>query len=146
MVIVNKTIKLDTDQKFAVYDLTEDIKSYVRRNLIKTGNIIVYVKHTTAAITINEYEVGLLEDMKMLFTTLTTGLDYRHDDFVLRSVDKNENVNGPAHMQAMILGSNQSILIVNGRLDLGRWQHILFVELDGPRKNREVSLQIIGSQ
>ncbi len=144
MIIANKTLKLDTNKKFVVFDLTKEIESYVQASLIKTGNIVVYVKHTTAALTINEYEAGLLEDMEKIFTKLTVGLDYRHDDFVLRSIDPGENINGPAHMQAMILGSNQSVPIIEGRLDLGRWQHILFVELDGPRKNREVSLQIIG--
>lgn len=146
MIIVSKTLKLDTDKKFAVYDLTEEIENYIQASLIKTGSIIIYVKHTTAAVTINEYEDGLLQDMEAIFNKLMGGLNYRHDDFAARSVDPNEKANGPSHLQAMILGSNQSVPIINGQLDLGRWQHILFVELDGPRENREVGLQIIGSQ
>lgn len=67
--------------------------------------------------------------------------DYRHDDMSSRTVNvaPGERANGHAHCRALLLGSIVSLNVADGRLQLGRWQRVLFVELDGPRA-REVSV------
>ena len=103
---------------------------------ISAGVVNIFTKHSTSAICVNENEKGLLNDFEKVLKDIVKENDnYRHD-----FIDNN----AASHIRAFLLGSSETIPIVDGRLDLGTWQSIFFVELDGPRSNRIVELTFIG--
>ena len=105
----------------------------MKKSKIATGTLLVFTPHTTTALTINEDEPGLLQDiLNMLSQIVPKGEGYSHD-----RIDSNAH----SHILASIIGSSISIPIMNGRAALGTWQSILFIELDGPR-SRKVTVQI----
>lgn len=115
-------------------DITSKVKDEVKKVGIDDGIAVVYTKHTTTAITINEGESGLKEDiMDILERVIPQGGGYRHD-----RIDNNAD----SHLRAIFMGNSVTVPIVNGSLDLGTWQSILFVELDGPR-NRKIGVKTI---
>jgi secondary thiamine-phosphate synthase enzyme len=130
-------------------DITEEVVAAVKRTRVKHGAVTVYTKHTTAAIRINEKESGFIEDFKdYLAKTFPPHQYYRHNDMKIRTenIDCDDDrcaKNGHSHCQHMLLGTSETIPIVDGKLTLGRWQRIFLVELCSPRK-REVVFQVIG--
>jgi secondary thiamine-phosphate synthase enzyme len=110
------------------------------------GFAVVYSRHTTAAIKINENEPLLLEDMEKFLERISPrNGSYRHNDFTIRTVNMNEDEcpNGHAHCQHLLLGTSETIPIVEGMMQFGRWQSIFMIELDHPRP-REVVVQVMG--
>jgi secondary thiamine-phosphate synthase enzyme len=129
-------------------DVTDDVKDVVARSDVRNGMALVYSPHTTGAVLINERESGFLEDFCMLMDSLVP-LDgeYRHDDLERRTEnleDPHDLPNGWAHARQALLGNaSQAIPIVEGELQLGRWQRVFFVELDRSR-DRRVFIQALG--
>jgi len=126
-------------------DLTGEVVALVERSGIRDGLVNVQTRHTTTAIIVNENEPLLLDDLaKMLERLAPRDGQYQHNDFERRiDIPPNEPANGHAHCQAICLPTSVSLNIVDGRLQLGRWQSIFFVELDQGRE-RSVSLMVIG--
>jgi len=127
-------------------DLTEDVEGVVARSGVVDGLAVVFSRHTTAAITVNELEPLLLEDMAAFLERVAPcAAAYRHNDFSVRTVNMtpDESPNGHAHCLQLVLGASQSVPIRDGRLVLGRWQRIFMVELDHPRP-REAVVQTLG--
>ena len=127
-------------------DVTERLQSIVAATGLRIGILSVQTLHTTTAIVVNEHEPLLLADFAATLEEAAprTGV-YRHDDPAARTVNvtPGERVNGHAHCQALLLGSSVALNVIDGRLFLGRWQRVFFVELDGPRE-REVSVVALG--
>ena len=137
-----------TGERTQFIDITEWVGRSLRRSGIDRGLALVRVLHTTAAIAINENEPLLLTDLKAMLERLAPdGETYAHDDFERRrgNLEPGERRNGHAHARALLLGDSRQIGVLEGRLDLGRWQSILLVELDGPRY-RSVSVTVMGSR
>ena len=127
-------------------DITSDVEAIVERSCIREGVVLVFSRHTTAAIKINENESLLLGDMARFVERIAPrGMDYRHNDFDTRTENMTEDEcpNGHAHCQHLMLGTSEAIPIAGGKMILGRWQRIFLVELDRPRE-REVVVQIQG--
>ena len=144
MKIVNEIIEIKTDTGINIYNITPQVKDILTATEITNGRIIVFVKHTTTAVAINEYEVRLLEDIKQHFAKLAPGdAKYLHNDLHLREVPPDEPENAHSHLIAMMLNNSETIPIVDGNLALGTYQSILFFELDGARK-RQILVQITG--
>ena len=131
-----KTISIQTNQHQELIDITSEIDDEIKSEGIKEGYCIVFVPHTTAAVTINECaDPDVKEDMiNMLSSLIPKHGSYKHSEG-----------NSDAHIKASLLGSSEYILIKNGGLLLGTWQHVYFFEGDGPRK-RSFYLRIIGEQ
>jgi len=113
---------------------------------VTVGNVLVYSRHTTAAIKINEMEPLLLEDLERTLEHIAPrDADYRHNDFTVRTVNMNEDEcpNGHAHCQHLALGTSEIIPIIDGALQLGTYQRVFFIELDHPRQ-REILIQVMG--
>ena len=145
--VLNRKIALVSDLPTQFIDVTDQIEAAVRESGIETGVAVAFSAHTTAGVAINEAEPLLLDDMKrMLERFASRDDDYRHDDLSIRTVnlEPNERANGHAHCQRLFIGASESIPIVDGCLQMGRWQRIFFVELDGPQ-DREVSLVLLES-
>jgi len=146
MKIVNASINLETKSEFDIIDLTERIKNFVQESRIKNGFLNVQTLHTTATVLVNEKEPLLLEDFKNHLEKLSPkDINYHHDNFEKRTVNvcQDECANGCSHCRAIHLPVNVCLNIVDGQLQLGPWQSVLFIELDRARK-RQIQLQIIG--
>jgi secondary thiamine-phosphate synthase enzyme len=130
----------------AFHDITDDVREVLARSGMRHGFVVVFSRHTTAAIRINEAEPLLLEDMEaMLARIAPTGVYYRHNDLSIRTVNlvEDEDLNGHSHCQHLLMGASESIPCADGELLLGTWQRIFLVELDCSRE-REVIVQAVG--
>ena len=144
MSIINKSIEIESEQGINIYNITPHINDFIASTSIKNGQALVFSRHTTTALAINENEERLLEDIKVFLQKLAPESDrYLHNDLHLRVVPEDEPMNAHSHLMAMMLSTSEVIPIVEGKLALGTWQSVLFFELDGPRK-RTVFVQISG--
>ena len=127
-------------------DITDWVSNCVAESQVNNGFAVVFSKHTTAAVKINENEPLLLEDMaSFLEGVAPRHADYRHNDFEIRTVNMtpDESPNGHAHLQHLLLGTSEMVPIINGEMQFGTYQSIFFIELDHPR-NRQVMVQVVG--
>jgi len=140
MKIASDLIELKTDKEIGFYDITEKLAEKTKAAGIKNGFVIAFVQHTTAALRVNENESKLLKDLLRVLEKIAPKKEkYEHD---IKTVDS--RINGHAHCKSLALNSSESIPIKDGKLLLGTWQSLFFIELDGPRNNRQVMLQFIG--
>jgi len=142
----NKTIEFETQGDLDFVDLTEEVSEFVKSSGVKEGLINIQSMHTSAALIVNENEPLLIEDIKdNLRRTAPKEASYNHDNMKIRTVNvcDNECINGHSHCQAIHLLVSATLNIIQGEIQLGRWQRIFFVELDQKRPRR-VQLQIIG--
>jgi secondary thiamine-phosphate synthase enzyme len=141
-----ESVEVETNAAPDFVDITEQVDSVVAASGVRFGQATVYSTHTTAAIKINENEPLLLQDMaRALDSAASCDDEYHHNDFSRRTVnmDDDECPNGHAHCQHLFLPTSETIPIVDGRLLLGQWQRIFFVELDRP-KRRSVLVSVLG--
>ncbi len=139
-------IDVKTLEHLEFVDLTEKISELVVRASVSSGMVSIQTKHTTTGIVINEHEPLLISDMKRLLERIVPeGDDYEHDNMAVRTVNltPDERRNGHSHCRSLFLPSSETINVAGGELQLGRWQRIFFVELDGPRE-RLISVAILG--
>jgi len=128
-----KEIIVKTHNKNEMIDITRQIEEILRNEKIDSGILTVFVPHTTAGVTINE---GADPDVK---TDILNSLN--------KKIPENENYkhmegNSDAHIKSSLIGSSVNIIINNGGLVLGTWQHVFFFEGDGPR-SRKVFVEIM---
>ncbi len=138
-------VDLRTEASFQLVDVTAIVAERVRRSGVWLGTACVQSRHTTAALFVNEDEPLLLQDLEGFLRRLVPPGLYRHDDLAARRgpVPLDERPNGHAHLQAVLLPTAVSLNVVDGELDLGRWQSVFLAELDGPRQ-RTLSILISG--
>ena len=139
-------IRVATERTIEFIDLTDRIEALADEAGIDVGLVNIQTLHTTTAIVVNEREPLLLADFEdLLGRAAPRDATYRHDDMEVRTVNlaPGERANGHAHCHALLLGSSASLNVADGRLQLGRWQRVFLVELDGPRV-REVSVLVFG--
>jgi len=142
----NITLKYQTKEEFDFIDITKEVKEFVENCGIKNGLANIQLMHTSAGLMVNENEPLLLGDMKKnLERCSPESIEYKHDDFTIRTVNlcPDECANGHAHCNAMHLLANATINLIDGKLQLGQWQNIMLVELDRSRP-RKVQIQVIG--
>ncbi|MBI3970587.1 MAG: YjbQ family protein [Chloroflexi bacterium] len=141
-----RTVSIQTTRHLEFVDITDEVVCCLVDSGIRDGFAVVFSRHTTAGIRINEHEPLLLEDMaRLLEQMVPEDAGYRHDDFAVRTVNltENERVNGHSHCRSLLLGASETVPVLGGRLLLGRWQRIFLVELDGPSE-RELIVQLVG--
>jgi secondary thiamine-phosphate synthase enzyme len=131
---------LVTEGRAQLIDLTDDLTAAVGRGGIANGMALVYSPHTTCAVVINENEPGIADDFAAALEQLAPASGgYRHDNR-----EEEHSPNGHSHVLAGLLASSsQTIPIVDGALQLGRYQRVFFCELDSSRA-RKVFIQVIG--
>jgi secondary thiamine-phosphate synthase enzyme len=131
-----KELKITSKKRNEMIDLTDDLQNLATQEHISEGCAVVYIPHTTAGITINEGADPSVQ--RDIITTLQHLIpengNYKHSEG-----------NSDAHIKASLIGSSVTILISQGRLVLGTWQHLFFYEGDGPRK-RTVYVSFMTSQ
>lgn len=128
-----RELKVNSNKRNEMIDVTDKIRNLLDEEKINNGLLVAYVPHTTAGITINEgADPNVQRDIiQTLESLVPENGDYLHMEG-----------NSDAHIKASMLGSSVSVIISNGRLVLGTWQHIFFYEGDGPR-TRKVYVEII---
>ena len=146
MKVLTKSFKVKTKKGAEFIDITDRVKKIIKQTGIKNGIVIVFSKHTTAAIKINENEPLLIKDMEAFLARVASPKAfYNHNDFERRTVNmcSDECANGHAHCQHLVLSTSEKIPLVKGEMAFGLWQRIFLIELDRPRE-REVVVQLIG--
>lgn len=127
------TIGVKSGQPIAMIDITSEIQRLVKESNILNGICVVFVPHTTAGITINENaDPDVVRDFMMEMGKIVPLSDgYHHSEG-----------NSAAHIKSSMMGFSETVIISDGRLLLGTWQGIYFMEFDGPR-NRKVYVKIL---
>ncbi len=138
-------VELRTERPFQLIDVTALVAERVRRSGVATGTAPVQSRHTTAGLFLNENEPRLLEDIEAFLGRLLPAGPCRHDQLDAREgpVAVDERPNGRAHLAALLLPSFACLNVVEGEIDLGRWQSLFLAELDGPR-TRTLSIVVAG--
>jgi secondary thiamine-phosphate synthase enzyme len=146
MTIKNKILNFQTEKIYHFIDFTSKVKEFVKETEVKDGIVNIQIFNTSAALILNENEPLLLKDIERKLEKLSPKNDnYEHNNLSKRTVNlcENECMNGHSHCNAINLPATITINIVNGELQLGKWQSIMFLELDSARE-RKVQLQIMG--
>ncbi len=141
---VHCVVRITTTAPTGYVDLTDELSRIVADARAGYGLLHLQTRHTTTGLLVNECEPLLLADIdERLERWAPAAADYGHDDQRRRTVNlvPGERRNGHAHCRALLFRVSETVHIVDGRLALGRWQRVLFVELDGPQ-SREVSVMI----
>ncbi len=129
------TESVTTHARSEMIDVTSRVQKLVAKHGIADGYVIVYVPHTTAAVTINENaDPDVKSDMLKKLDTFIPKREpyYEHAEG-----------NSDSHVKTAFVGNSVTVLIEDGRLVLGRWQGIYFCEFDGPRE-REMKVKVFG--
>ena len=142
------TLKVHSKTEPEFIDITSDVADYIKQSGINNGFCLVFSRHTTAAVTIQENEPLLLQDLCDLLERFSPKkASYKHNDFSVRTVHMHEDEcpNGHSHCRHLTLGTSETIPIIDGEMALGTWQRIFMVELDEESGNpREIIVQILG--
>lgn len=138
MEIINDSLIINSRSRFHIIDITHNINLKIKDSKVDCGIVNIFSKHSTSAIVINENESGLCTDIEnKLYDLIPPNQDYSHD-----VIDNNCD----SHLKSLFLGSSETVPIKEGHLNLGTWQSVFFIELDGPRSKREIILTIIGQR
>jgi secondary thiamine-phosphate synthase enzyme len=129
-------LSVKTRKRTELVDITSDVNQLIQNSGTDQGLCMIYVPHTTAAVTINESaDPSVKSDILMVLNQIIPWeANYRHLEG-----------NSPAHIKSTLVGSSELIAIENGRLILGTWQGIFFCEFDGPR-TRKVNVRIVAER
>jgi len=119
-------ITVKTNKKEEIIDITSKVNDLIK---VENGICNIFVKHTTAGLVVNEnYDPNICKDFLSLLNEMIPQGKWLHDKI---------DGNGAAHLKSSLIGCSINIPIICSKLDLGRWQSLMLVELDGPRE-REV--------
>ena len=144
--IAYRAITVQTQRPVEFVDITPLVAEVVRETGLVAGLAMVQTRHTTTGLLVNENEPLLLTDLEAFFARVATAPGgYAHDDFRRRTVNLTpyERTNGHAHCCAALLRTSECVSVVDGALDLGRWQRVFLVEFDGAQR-RKLSVTLIG--
>jgi secondary thiamine-phosphate synthase enzyme len=135
-------LHVNTTRPIEFIDLTETVRDWVRSCGVRAGLLTVLSPHTTARITLNEREPALQLDMVRFLERLApSDGTYGHNQ---APVD--DRLNAHSHLLGLFLNASESIPVAEGELVLGGWQSLFFLELDGPREQREVVLHLLRAE
>jgi len=134
----SETISLSTKGFCDMIDLTDRVDEVLKRSKIENGLVTVFCPGSTGAVTTIEYESGVLRDLqKALEKIAPSDIPYEHDK-------RWGDGNGFSHVRAALMKPGLSIPLVKGRLILGTWQQIIFIDFDNRRRERNILVHIIG--
>lgn len=138
MIVYSKSISVETKGEVDIVDITDGVSEVVGESRLKSGIACVFTPGSTCAVTTTEYEPGLVSDIPDALERLfPKGRKYRHDE-------KWHDGNGHSHVRAAFLGPSITVPFEGGRLQLGTWQQLVFVELDTRPRQREIIVKAIG--
>jgi secondary thiamine-phosphate synthase enzyme len=131
--VVNKTYRFSTKGEIDFIDLSDHIQSAVQSSGIQNGIVHVFAPHATGILILTENDPALLEDIEAFLERLVPKQNrYHHPS------------NAHSHLRSMLLPPDKTLPVINGRVEFGTWQSLLFVETDVYPRERTVILQILG--
>jgi len=138
LLIVTEHIDFQTKGNAEMTDLTAKVAAAVERSELVAGVVVIFASGATGAVTTIEYEPGLVEDMKDALERIAPrNVEYAHN---LRWGDGN----GHSHIRASMIGPSLTVPFSDGKLMLGTWQQIVFLDLDNRPRYRRIVVQIMG--
>ncbi len=138
MQAITQTISLSTKGYCDIINITPQVISIIAKAAVANGLVTVFCPGSTGAITTIEYESGALEDLKNALERIApSDIPYKHD---LRWGDGN----GFSHVRAALMKPSLSVPLVSGRMTLGTWQQIVFIDFDNRSRHRELAVQVMG--
>jgi secondary thiamine-phosphate synthase enzyme len=121
-----------------IIDISQKVQECIDSSGLHNGLVTIFCPSSTSGITTIEYEPGVLEDLKRIFNEIVPKENtYRHDEAW-------HDGNGYSHIRAALLKASISIPLMDGRLTLGTWQQIVFIDFDTRPRKREIIIQVIG--
>ncbi len=136
--IKTSSLSLSTRGNADIHDITDELARVVSNSGLKVGTLTVFCPSSTSGLTTIEYESGALDDLRRLFDEIVPpDRDYSHN---ARWGDGN----GHSHVRAALLGASLTVPFVNGKLTLGTWQQVIYMDFDVRPRQRELTLQLIG--
>jgi secondary thiamine-phosphate synthase enzyme len=138
IMIETRHIEFETKGDADVVDITRMVVNAVRSSELTDGIVVVFVPGATGALTTIEYEPGLVADMRRALERVAPeGEEYEHNR-------RWGDGNGHSHIRASLIGPSLTVPVVNGELALGRWQQMVFIDMDNRPRRRRLLLQIMG--
>lgn len=132
-------IKVSSTRNTEIIGITDEVAAAVAKSAVNEGICLVFVPHTTASVIIIEADGAVEQDiLNSLSNIVPKNTKYVHQY-------GSEPAHGAAHVKSAILGSSQAIPVKDGKLQLGTWQSICFCEFDGPRSDRKVYIEVVGT-
>lgn len=136
--VQSATIRLKTSGHCDVIDITTEVIQRIETSGVQNGTVTVFAIGSTAAIGTIESESGLMSDFKAAWERLIPkGMIYQHD----RAWGDG---NGHSHVRASILGPSLTVPVIHGRMTLGTWQQVVYVDFDNRPRSREIVVQMVG--
>ncbi len=121
-----------------MHDITSEVASRIKSSGLNAGTVTVFCPGSTGGLTTIEYEPGLKQDFPALMEKLMpSDVSYKHDETW-------HDGNGFSHLRAAMIGPDITIPFIAGKMTLGTWQQILFVDFDNKPRRRELIVQIMG--
>ena len=128
--VFSKIVEVESTDAPEIIDFTDTVRQLVTESGVTNGQVTVYSTHTTFSVMINENEPLLMQDLEQLLGRIAppTG-HYQHNDFTIRTVNMTEEEcpNGHAHCQHLLLNASETVPIIEGVLQLGRWQSVFLL-------------------
>ncbi len=135
MTTATEYLWFETERPRQFVNITDRVRSVVRKSGVRDGMVLVSAMHITAAVYVNDNESGLLRDIEAWADRLAPPGDYEHH--------KTGESNGDAHLKNLLLGHQVVVPVTRGDLDLGPWEQIFYAEFDGRRRKRVV-VKVLG--
>lgn len=140
MEFITDQFVIETPSPICVLDITEKVESFLKKNSLKNGLLVISSKHTTGGICINEKCEALEKDLLVFLEDLAPSKkDYEHNKV---AVDGRPNAH--SHLLGYLTNSSETLVVKDGNIELGQWQRLFFFELDGPRDKRTINLTLMG--
>jgi secondary thiamine-phosphate synthase enzyme len=136
--IYSETISLSTKGFSDILDITHHVDGVIGHSGIENGLVTVFCSGSTGAITTIEYESGVLRDLQKAIEKIApSNIPYEHDK-------RWGDGNGFSHVRAALMKPSLTIPLMQGRLTLGTWQQIVFIDFDNRKRDRNILVHIIG--
>jgi secondary thiamine-phosphate synthase enzyme len=137
-VIINRALEIKTQGNTDIINITPDIERSLAEAGISEGTVTIFSMHTTCAVTIIEYEPGLIADFKSVWERLVPkDIQYEHNK-------RWNDGNGYAHVRASMLGFSVTIPFTDRKMMLGTWQQVVLVDFDNRPRDRHIIFQFSG--
>ena len=140
MEIETYSTSISTKGNCDIVDITDNVSDLIVHHNFTEGNVLVFVGGSTAGITTIEYEPGLMKDYPKFFERIApANINYEHDNTW-------HDGNGHSHIRSAIQGASLTVPFLKGRMLLGTWQQIIFVDFDNRSRRRNFTVQITGKK
>jgi secondary thiamine-phosphate synthase enzyme len=133
--VFNVRHAISTRGEIDFIDLTDMVQSAVEKSGVRNGIVHVFAPHATGVLILTENDSALLEDTRTFL-----------EELVPRSKDYSHPSNAHAHLRSMLLPPDKTLPVVDGEVEFGTWQSLLFVETDVYPRKRTIIIQVVGEQ